>query len=762
VLHQIGVGALGPVFRTYEPERDRLVAVKVFRLDITPEQAQALADELSEAAEAGLFHPSVVEPIAAGVEGTLAYSAEEYVAAESLDVAMRHYAPAPITTVLPFITQLAGAIDFARAAGIGHGALHPRDIFVTPEEARATGFGVVEALERVGIRAPVRRPYTAPERIDGSSWATAADVFSLAAITYELLTARRPAGLGREIGTLTAGTPNAWMDSLHSVLARAMDPEPSARYPTALAFASALEAAARGVTDDATLGAPAPAPIASEPESAATVVSTRAVAAGKDKKSGKDEPRKVVEEEEPVGPPDSGLGARPAHRSAEREGGSLAPAEQTEPEEDVLAERLDDEADHELRLRERENVFHRDASLPLDDDIAAEAEADRFVADDFLIGAAGAASATPGHPYNDPDRDLPADDDPADTLVAARDVEKGNDRRSRREFPDDETIRRPRPAAANEYRSFPEGPNVPVSFGSFEPPAPEPRSSTSIVTLAFLLIGGIAIGLLGGYAFWGRETPGPAGAAATAATSGSSTAATAPASGREFSEQAVTPPAPKATDSAAAGRGGRKPEAPSASDRPSGTSAGTPAPPARPAPAPSTGTLVVRSTPSGAGVTLNGRWRGRTPLTLDDLPFRRYDVRVVQPGFAAGTEAVVLSADTPARSISMQLKAEPSTPASRQAPAASPRATPRPAAEPEEPPSSTVYTGSIYVDSRPRGARVTIDGKEVGVTPLRVGDVRIGSHVVRLELPDHRLWTATTRVTAGQEQRVTGSLERIQ
>src|SRR5215208_1977068 len=178
VLHQIGVGALGPVFRTYEPERDRLVAVKAFRLDITPEQAQSLADQLSRASDAGLFHPSIVEPIASGVEGTVAYGAEEYVAAESLDVAMRHYAPAPIATVLPFITQLAGAIDFARAAGVGHGGLHPRDIFVTPDEARATGFGVVEALEDVGIRAPIRRPYTAPERIEGGAWATPADVFS--------------------------------------------------------------------------------------------------------------------------------------------------------------------------------------------------------------------------------------------------------------------------------------------------------------------------------------------------------------------------------------------------------------------------------------------------------------------------------------------------------------------------------------------------------------------------------------------------------
>ena len=151
-------------------------------------------------------------------------------AAESLDVAMRHYAPAPIDKALPFITQLAGAIDFARAAGVGHGGLHPRDIFVTPDEARATGFGVVEALEEVGIRAPIRRPYTAPERIDGAAWGTPADVFSLAAITFELLTARRPAGTGAQAGALPEGEHSA---ALHAVLARALDDDPARRYGTA-------------------------------------------------------------------------------------------------------------------------------------------------------------------------------------------------------------------------------------------------------------------------------------------------------------------------------------------------------------------------------------------------------------------------------------------------------------------------------------------------------------------------------------------------
>jgi hypothetical protein len=147
-------------------------------------------------------------------------------------------------------------------------------------------------------------------------------------------------------------------------------------------------------------------------------------------------------------------------------------------------------------------------------------------------------------------------------------------------------------------------------------------------------------------------------------------------------------------------------------------------------------------------VTVNGRWRGRTPLTLGDLPFGPYSVRVVSSGYAIAREDFRLSAGEPSRTMSVRLRR--------------PAAPPQPEVSPT-PPSARASggVGSIYVDSRPRGARVFVDGNPVGVTPLRLGDVRAGSHTVRLELADHRTWMASRYVLAGQETRVTGSLERI-
>jgi serine/threonine-protein kinase len=685
------------VFRTYEPTRDRLVAVKVFRLDIVPEQAKSLAEELTRAAEAGLFHPSIVEPVAAGIEGTLAYRAEEYVAAESLDVAMRHYAPAPIEKALPFITQLAGAIDFARAAGVGHGALHPRDIFVTPDEARATGFGVVEALERAGVRAPVRRPYTAPERIERNEWGTPADVFSLAAIAFELLTGRRPAGTGAHIGALNA-TGDERTDVLHAVLARAMDDDPSRRYPNALAFAGALESASRAERGPAR--AQQPLPIVSPPVSAPLPE-----------------------------PPPAPTVQPPSARALPLEPPAPSPGE--------------------FRVEEQLDPVHRAI-----EDVKTERKIARKERDKEHEPVAAATLTPPPEVFSHHDIE-PEPEPRLDRFTPEADVE-------------------PEPAYAAtatigvDAAPEPEFRHRGPTFGIEPEPrdAPE-RSRPAILPIAVTLVVGLLAGFAAGYFVGGRDQV-PVATTTTAANPRPPTAA-APSSTsnpKPFSDQAVgsTTPSPAPTGAPATEAPPTVSEdAPSTPTRPATTASATPTrPQPPPAAAATTGRLVVRSTPARASVTVNGQWRGRTPLTLEKLAFGRYVVRVVEPGYRVEREDFALSPRDAAHSMNVQLvrenAARSTTPATRQDNAA--RAPQRPSTP--QAPGTSAFSGALFVDSRPQGANVLLDGKIVGKTPLRLPDVRIGTHVVRIELAEHRPWSSVARITAGQEYRVTGSLERFQ
>jgi hypothetical protein len=159
-------------------------------------------------------------------------------------------------------------------------------------------------------------------------------------------------------------------------------------------------------------------------------------------------------------------------------------------------------------------------------------------------------------------------------------------------------------------------------------------------------------------------------------------------------------------------------------------------------------------------VTVNGKWSGRTPLTLTGLAFGSYVVRVVEPGYDVEREQFTLSSGSSSRTVDVVLKRKPEpkpAPAAETSKAAAPKgASPQAAAS-----AKPAATGSIYIDSRPQGARVFVDNKEVGVTPLTLSGQTAGSHDVRLELADHGPRSETITVKPGATARVTGSLERI-
>src|SRR5262249_18000747 len=157
--------------------------------------------------------------------------------ADSLDTLIRDYGPAPAADAARVATELAAALDFAAAVGVYHGALHPRDVLVGPDDARLNGVGIVQALERVGVAPPVRPPYTAPERPGAPPGGAAADLFSLAAIVQAMLRGR-PAPASRDVAAeLAAMLPACDVDKLRMVFRRAAAEDPALRFPTALKFA---------------------------------------------------------------------------------------------------------------------------------------------------------------------------------------------------------------------------------------------------------------------------------------------------------------------------------------------------------------------------------------------------------------------------------------------------------------------------------------------------------------------------------------------
>lgn len=256
VLHQIGAGTLGPVFRASDPGSETIVAIKLFTINLFPQDAASVAKDLAQLVAMLPRLSSAVSPIEAGLEHHVPFLATTLAAGDSLDVALREFGPAAIADLLPRVAALADTLDEAARREVYHGALHARDIMVAEHDTRLTGLGIVPILARHGVQSSVRRPYAAPELADGQ-FSGAADQYALAALTFEWMTGRKANGTATEVPTL-AGVNRA---ALAEVFARALREDPAERFESCASF---VEAVTEAAGDAATMAdvAPAVTPVA--------------------------------------------------------------------------------------------------------------------------------------------------------------------------------------------------------------------------------------------------------------------------------------------------------------------------------------------------------------------------------------------------------------------------------------------------------------------------------------------------------------------
>ena len=268
VIRRLGAGGMGRVYLAEHVKMGRQCAIKVLHPAMAGD-ADAIGRFNREAANASrIDHPNVAAIYDFGeTPDGLLYLAMQYIEGETLTQLMRATGPLTPLRASDITRQAAEGLHAAHALGIAHRDLKPDNIMVSTDvdgldNVKVVDFGIAKAtgevaqgVTRTGI--VVGTPeYMSPEQLAGEPVDGRTDQYSLAMVAFNLLTGELPypaastgamtvMRLTEHPRTLAEVRPETvWPNELEAVMAKALDRDPGARYPTTRDFAHAFHAAA--------------------------------------------------------------------------------------------------------------------------------------------------------------------------------------------------------------------------------------------------------------------------------------------------------------------------------------------------------------------------------------------------------------------------------------------------------------------------------------------------------------------------------------
>jgi eukaryotic-like serine/threonine-protein kinase len=279
IVEVIGGGGMGTVYRAYDVNLARPVAIKIMHQQFAnrPEFQQRFQQEAQAAAR--LNHPSIVAVYHFGRQPGLLYIVMAYVQGLSLGAYLKQLAQrnqvVKLNETLTLLAQVADALGYAHRQGVVHRDVKPDNIIIArldrperpnepPLRAVMTDFGLAKLLEG-GIETQSGTfmgtlPYMSPEQVMAKPLDGRSDIYSLGVILYQLATGQLPFNIKtpteavmkhlNEIPPLPQSIQPGLPPAVGQIILKALAKKPDDRYQSGSQLANALRQAAQEMDAD--------------------------------------------------------------------------------------------------------------------------------------------------------------------------------------------------------------------------------------------------------------------------------------------------------------------------------------------------------------------------------------------------------------------------------------------------------------------------------------------------------------------------------